>query len=125
MRESRYRDQLPAGSLDLEVEERANRRSLFFPYLRDDLVAPVVVVEPVYIRPTERGTQLLAYTGQVEPEVGDLLAIDYDSRLWQIDLEIGIDVKELAALPPGTDHRSHRLKHLLWRSVALQNQLNV
>ena len=83
--------------------------------LRDDLVAAVEVVEAVHVAAAEQRAELLADAGEVEPEVGDLLAVDHDARLGQVDLQVGVDVQELAALPAGADDRPDGLEHLLGR----------
>ncbi len=123
--EGRDRHQLAARGLDLEVEQRADRRPVLLADLRDDLVAAVEEVEPVHVGPAEQRAQLLADAGQVQPQVGDLLAVDHDPRLGQVDLQVGVHVEELAALPAGADHRADRLQHLLGRRLALEHQLDV
>src|SRR5690606_185346 len=55
----------------------------------------------------------------------DALAVDHDPRLRQVDLEIRVDVEELAAAPAGFEHRGGRIEQLLERSLALQHELDV
>src|SRR5207244_11685621 len=61
--------------LDLEIEQRSDSRSVGIAELRDHLVAAVIIVETVHIAPAQHGAQLLAYAGELQPQVGDPLAI--------------------------------------------------
>ena len=76
--------------------------------LRDDLVAAVEEVEAVDVLRRRAACRAPPDAGEVEPEVGDPLAVDHDARLGQVDLQVGVDVQELAALPAGADHRRRR-----------------
>src|SRR5438876_557705 len=125
VREGRHRHETTAGRLDLEIEQRRDRGAALVADLGNDLVAAVVIVEPVDVRAAQQRAELSAHAGEVEPQVGHLVAIDHDSRLGQIDLQVSVDVQELAALPAGTQHGAHRLQHLVRGHVAGQNQLHV
>jgi hypothetical protein len=96
VREGRDGHEIAGRRLDLEVEQRPDRGAVGVADLRDDLVALVVVVEAVDVRAAEQRAELAPDAGEVEPEVGDLLAVDHDARLGPIDLEVGVDVQELA-----------------------------
>ena len=125
VRERRDRHELAARRLDLEVEQRADRGPVLVADLWNDLVAAVEEVEPVHVRAAQQRAELLADAGQIEPEVGKTLTVEHNARLGQVDLQIGVDIQELAALPTGAEHRPGRLEHLLDRRVALQHQLDV
>jgi hypothetical protein len=125
VRERRYGHELAVRRLDLEVEQRAERGPVLVADLRDHLVATIKEIEPVHVMAAEQRAELLTDAGEVEPEIGDLLAIEHDARLGQVDLQVRIDVQELAALPTGIEHRRGRLEQLLGRRVALQYELDV
>ena len=108
--ERRHRHQLAARRLDLEIEQRADRRAVLVADLRNHLVAAIEVVEAVDVRAAEQRAELLPDAGEVEPQIGDPLAIEHDARLGQIDLEVGVDVQELAALPARADDGADRLR---------------
>src|SRR5439155_20350686 len=93
--------------------------------LRNDFVAPIEVVEAIDLAAAEQRAQLPADAREIEPQVRDLIAVDDDARLRQIDLQVGVDVQELAALPPRTDDRSRGLQHLLGWQIACEDQLDV
>ena len=118
-------DELAARRLDLEVEERADARAIGLADLRNDLVAAVEVVEAIDVAAAEQRAELLADAGQIEPEIGDLLAIDDDARLRQVDLQIRVHVQELAALPAGADDGRHAFQKLLGRRITREHELHV
>src|ERR1700716_4339553 len=77
VRESRYRHELAAGRLDLEVQQRTDGRPLGLPELGDDLVAAVEEVEAVDVAAAERCAELAPDTREIEPEIRHLIAIDH------------------------------------------------
>src|SRR5436189_148973 len=86
---------------------------------------PSSLVTPAFTAPNTR-TELRCWNRvRVRGAVVASITVDHDARLGQIDLQIGIDVQELAALPPGTDHGTGPLQHLLRRLIALQHELDV
>ena len=111
----RDRDQLPAGRLDFQVEQRIESGPILVADLRDHLVTPVVEIEPVHIGAAEQRAQLLPDTGQVESQVRQPFPIDHDPSLGQIDLEVRIDVEEFSALPTGPQHGPGGFQQLLGR----------
>ena len=125
MRERRDGDQPAAGRLDLEIEQRRNRGPVRVADLRNDLIAAIEVVETIDVAAAEQRAQLATDTREIEPQVRHLIAVDDDARLRQIDLQVRIDVQELAALPARTDDRPGGLEHLLGRQIARENQLDV
>ncbi len=63
--------------------------------------------------------------GKIEAEVGEPFAIEHDARLRQVDLQIGIDIQELAAGPPGIEDGLRGGEQLLDRRFVLHNHFNV
>ena len=124
-RERGHGHELAARRLDLEIEQRIERRAIRVADLRNHLVAALEVVEAVHVRAAEQRAELAADAREVEAEIGDALAVEHDARLGQVDLEIGVDVQELAALPARADHRAGGLEQLFERRVALHHQLDV
>ncbi len=125
MRKRRDRHQLAAWCLDLEIEQRVQRRAILVADLRNDLVTAVVKIEPIHIGPAEQRPQFLTDPGQIEAQVGESLAIEHDPRFRQINLQVGVDIQELAALPTGTQDRGGHLQQLLGRHFARQDQFHI
>ncbi len=97
VRERRDRHHASIGRLDLEIEQRRERRAIRFADLRDHLVAAIEEVEAVDVVAAEQRAELLPDAREIEPEIGDLLAIEHHACFGQIDLQVGVDVQELAA----------------------------
>src|SRR5438034_5241481 len=58
-------------------------------------------------RAAQQRAELSAHAGEVEPEVGHLVAIDHDARFGQIDLQVGVDVQELRSEEHTSELQSH------------------
>ena len=115
----------PLGVLIFRSSSGPTRGAVLVADLRDDLVAPLEEVEAIDVAAAEQRAELPPDAGEIETEIGDLLAVDHDAGLGKIDLEVRVDVEELAALEACADHRADRLEHLLGRRVALQHHLDV
>ena len=124
-REGRHRHERAIGRLDLQVQQRIERRAILVADLRDDLVAAVEIVEAVDVRAAEHRAQLAPDRRQVEAEIREPLAIQHDARLRQVDLQVGVDVQELAAGPAGVEHGLRRRQQLLDRRLALHDHFDV
>src|SRR5690606_15966296 len=116
-RERRDGHELAARRADLQIEQRRERRAVLVADLRDDLVAPVEVVEAVDVSAAEQRAELLPYRREIQPQVRDALAVEHDARLRLIELQIRVDEQELAALPTRRDHLRGGLEQLLERRV--------
>src|SRR5690606_7483906 len=69
-REGGNRNECTVGRLDLEVEQRCERGTVGVAHLRDDLITPVVEVEPVDVRAAQERAEFLTNTREVEAEIG-------------------------------------------------------
>ena len=93
--------------------------------MRDYLVVSVEMIKAIHITTTEQNTQFASHARQIQPQIGDPLAIELHASLRQIHLEIGIDISKCAGLVAGLNDFGHLSGQFFHRGIGFHNQFNV
>ncbi len=125
VRERGHRHEFAIARLDFQIEQRSNRRAVFIADLRNDFVAAIKVIEPIHIRTAQHRAEFLTRRREIEPEIGEPFAIQHHAGLRLIDLQVGVHVKKLAALPARADDGLREFEQLLHGQIALQHEFDV
>ena len=82
------RHELALGPVDIHVLQLIGIQAVRALYLRDDLVAAARYVEAVYIIAADHRRHVSADLPEIEPQVGNLVAVDHELGLGLVDLDI-------------------------------------
>ena len=91
---------VPSDVRDVVVEQLIGVEPVALLHLRDHLVGAAVEAEVIDVAAAQHPGQRAADVAHLQAELRGLVAVDLDGRLRLVDLQIGVEEDEHAALRP-------------------------